>query len=392
VLCRFMAAAAACATAAAAAPANGQCVSGDPSVAITIEASPITSFSRLRPDHRRFGKVEYIGGLVLKSSHLEFGGLSAIRVEADGQHFISLTDQGWWLTGRIVYDRGRPAGIADAKMAAMQGLGAVGRSRKDGHGWFDTESLAERDGFLYVGIERVNRIVRFDFARCGLRARAVEVKDIAQGIAHLPLNKGLEALAAPRTGRYAGTLIAFSERGLNAEGNLKAFLIGAAEEPSLRRRDNAEFSVRRRDNFDISDSAMLPSGDVLLLERRFSWWTGIAMRLRRVAIADIVPGALVDGPDLLFADSLYQIDNMEGLSIHNDADGIVLTLISDDNFSFLQRTVLLQFRLVGEDSAQDRATSVAAGEMRQRADADPGAVNPLVEVTQVQPAPWRPKP
>jgi hypothetical protein len=114
--------------------------------------------------------------------------------------------------------------------------------------------------------------------------------------------------------------------------------------------------------------------------------------LRRVAIADIAPGALVDGPDLLFADSLYQIDNMEGLSIHNDADGIVLTLISDDNFSFLQRTVLLQFRLVGEDSAQDRATSVAAGEMRQRADADPGAVNPLVEVTQVQPAPWRPKP
>ena len=361
---RFMAAAAACASAAAALPANGQCVSGDPSVAITIEASPITSFSRLWPDYRRFGKVEYIGGLVLKSSHLEFGGLSAIRVEADGQHFISLTDQGWWLTGRIVYEGGRPAGIADAKMAAMQGLGSVGRNRKDEHGWFDTESLAERDGFLYVGIERVNRIVRFDFARCGLRARAVEVKDIAQGISHLPFNKGLEALAAPRTGRYAGTLIAFSERGLNAEGNLKAFLIGAAPvESSLRRRDNAEFSVRRRDNFDISDSAMLPSGDVLLLERRFSWWTGIAMRLRRVAIADIAPGALVDGPDLLFADSRYQIDNMEGLSIHNDAGGIVLTLISDDNFSLLQRTVLLQFRLVGEYGAEDGVTSVAAREI-----------------------------
>jgi hypothetical protein len=39
-----------------------------------------------------------------------------------------------------------------------------------------------------------------------------------------------------------------------------------------------------------------------------------------------------------------EIDNMEGLSIHPGADGErILTLISDDNFSFLQRTLLLQF-------------------------------------------------
>jgi hypothetical protein len=51
-----------------------------------------------------------------------------------------------------------------------------------------------------------------------------------------------------------------------------------------------------------------------------------------------------------FADYSYQIDNMEGLSVHTDADGaVVLTLVSDDNFNhFLQRTVLLQFRLVDE--------------------------------------------
>ena len=64
-----------------------------------------------------------------------------------------------------------------------------------------------------------------------------------------------------------------------------------------------EFSVKRRDDFDISDCTVLPSGDVLLLERRFAWLRGgIAMRLRRIAIADIKPGALVDGPVLLFAD------------------------------------------------------------------------------------------
>ena len=42
----------------------------------------------------------------------------------------------------------------------------------------------------------------------------------------------------------------------------------------------------------------------------------------------------------------HQIDNMEGLSVHRAADGaLVLTLISDDNFSPLQRTLLLQFTL-----------------------------------------------
>ncbi len=328
----------ACAAAAITLPAEAQRLGVDPPVSIVVDAAPIDAFSARASDQRRFGRVDFLGGLELKSSYSKFGGLSAIQLAPDGEHFVSLTDKGRWFTGRIVYERNRPIGIADAAMAPM--LGPDGRALA-ARGWYDTESLAERDGWLYVGIERANRIVRFDFARLGLLARA-EVIPIPPGISHLPSNKGLEGLTfAPRNGKLAGALIAFSERGLDPSGNLKAFLIGGAAP--------GEFSVKRRDDFDISDSATLPSGDVLLLERRFSWWTGIAMRLRRIAIADIAPGALVDGTDLLFADMGYQIDNMEGLGVHTDANGdIVLTLISDDNFSLLQRTVLLQFKLVCE--------------------------------------------
>ena len=61
---------------------------------------------------------------------------------------------------------------------------------------------------------------------------------------------------------------------------------------------------------------------------------------------DVYPGALIDGAVLIEADMNYQIDNMEGLSVHRAADGaLVLTLISDDNFSMIQRTILLQFTL-----------------------------------------------
>jgi hypothetical protein len=142
----------------------------------------------------------------------------------------------------------------------------------------------------------------------------------------------------------AGTLIAISERGLDTAGNVNAFLIGGPAPGT--------FAVRRRSDYDIGDAALLPGGDVLILERKFSWTAGLNVRLRRIALADIRPGALVDGRVLLEADLGYEIDNMEGLSVHRGAAGeTVLTLVSDDNFSMLQRTLLLQF-VLGEDTGQ----------------------------------------
>jgi len=320
-------------------PAAPQRRAAEAPVKIDIAAQTIESFSPREPEQVRFGPLEFRGGLQLTSSYREFGGLSALRVAADGARFVALTDKGRWLTGRIVYDgKNRLRGIADATMAPM--LGTDGRPLA-ARGWYDTESIAEDGGTLYVGIERVNRIVRFDFGRLGVLARGEPIA-LPPGVAKLPNNKGLEAMVfVPKGLPLAGTLIAMSERGLDADGNIKAFLIGG---PSP-----GEFSIKRSDDFDISDAALLPSGDLLLLERRFFWWSGVAMRIRRVALATIAPGALVDGATLLFADMGYQIDNMEGLSVHRDAAGdTILTLVSDDNFSLIQRTILLQFRLVEE--------------------------------------------
>jgi hypothetical protein len=308
--------------------------------ATDIGAQPIAAFDIRDPAHRQFGLLEFRGGLVLRSSNKNFGGISAIRVAADGAHFISLSDRGWWLRGRIVYEDTRPIGIADAEMAPI--LGADGRPLAT-HGWFDTESIAEDGGTLYVGIERVHQIVRFNYGKDGLLARGQPIA-VPPGVRTLPSNKGLEALVFVPKGLHqkgpalAGTLIAISERGLDKAGNINAFLIGGASPGS--------FAVRRIASFDISDAALLPDGDLLLLERRFSWTSGLSVRIRRITLGEIRPGALVDGPILFEADLGYEIDNMEGLSVHRSAGGeIVLTLISDDNFSIIQRTLLLQFTL-----------------------------------------------
>ena len=314
-------------------PEPGSSARATPPVAIEVHAQPIAAFDIRDPSRRQFGLLEFRGGLVLRSSYKNFGGISAIRVAPDGAHFIALSDKGWWFRGRIAYEGTRPSAIADAEMAPI--LDADGQPLA-ARGWFDTESIAEDGGTLYVGIERVHQIVRFNYGKDGLLARGQPIA-VPPGLRSLPANKGLEALVfVPKGLALAGTLIAISERGLDKAGNISAFLIGG---PSP-----GNFAVERSANYDISDAALLPGGDVLLLERKFSWTSGLSVRMRRIALAEIKQGALVDGPVLFEADLGYEIDNMEGLSVHRGAGGeIVLTLISDDNFSVIQRTLLLQF-------------------------------------------------
>ena len=304
-------------------------------VGIEIRAKPVAAFQPGDPARTRFGALVFRGGIELTSSYPDFGGISAIRVQRDGARFIAVSDKGHWLRGRIDYDGTRPVGISDAEMAPV--LGPDGRPLA-ARGWYDTESLAEDGGTVWLGIERVHRIVRFDIGRSGLLARGQPIA-VPRDVARLTSNKGLECLDhVPRGSPLGGTLIAISERGLDAAGNIKGWLVGG--------QSPGEFAVKRIGDFDISDCAVTPGGDILLLERSFSRLRGVGLRIRRVALTDIKPGATVDGPALIEADMSYQIDNMEGISWHRATDGsLVLTLISDDNFSMFQRTLLLQFTL-----------------------------------------------
>jgi hypothetical protein len=305
-------------------------------VSIEVKARPLPSFDTRDHSRVRFGALEYRSGLILTSSFRGFGGLSGLRLDAKGERFISFSDKGSWFTGRILYHGRAMTGLDDVEAAPM--LGADGRPIT-ARGWFDSESIALDGSFVYIGLERVNQVLRFDFARGFTRSRG-EVVPMPPAVKKLPFNKGLEALVfVPKGMPLAGTLIAMSERGLDARGNLIAFLIGGPAP--------GQFSVRRTGKFDISDAVLLPSGDLLVLERKFSLRTGIGIRIRRIALASVAPGAVVDGPSIFNADLGDEIDNMEGIDAHLTPEGdTVLTMISDDNFSMIQRTLLLQFTLV----------------------------------------------
>ena len=275
-------------------------------------------------------------GSILTSRFRGFGGLSGLRLDAKGERFIAISDKGSWFTGRIVYKGREMTGLDDVEASPM--LGPDGKPIT-ARGWFDSESIALDGSMVYVGLERVNQVLRFDFAK-GFTRSLGEVVPLPPAARKLPFNKGLEALVmVPKGFALAGTLLAISERGLDAQGNILAFLVGG--------KTPGQFTVRRTENFDVSDAVLLPSGDLLLLERKFSLLGGIGIRIRRIPLASVVPGAVIDGPAIFNADLGNEIDNMEGIDAHVTPDGeTVLTLVSDDNFSMIQRNLLMQFTLV----------------------------------------------
>ena len=74
---------------------------------------------------------------------------------------------------------------------------------------------------------------------------------------------------------------------------------------------------------------------------------GVKMRVRRVAASEIKPGAVIEGEVLLEATDALNIDNMEAIGVCRRSGEIIITIMSDDNFSPLQRTLIMQFALPG---------------------------------------------
>lgn len=305
-------------------------------VSIEVNARPIPSFDTRDRARVRFGALEYRSGLVLTSRFRGFGGLSGFRLDPKGERFVAVSDRGGWFTGRIVYRGREMTGLDEVEAAPL--LGPDGRPIT-ARGWYDSESLALDGTHAYVGIERVQRILRYDLAGEFTRSRAEEIP-VPPALRKLPSNKGPEALVVvPKGLPLAGTLIALSERGLDADGNIIGFLIGG--------KTPGQFSLRRSQNFDVSDAVLLPAGELLVLERKFSWLSGIAIRIRSIPLRSLAPGAVVDGPSIFEADLGHEVDNMEAIDAHVTPEGdTVLTLVSDDNFSMVQRNLLLQFTMM----------------------------------------------
>ncbi|WP_412064163.1 esterase-like activity of phytase family protein [Rhizobium sp. SYY.PMSO] len=291
-------------------------------------------------DQTRFGALEFLGGLELSSDNALLGAVSAIRFRPDHRNFISVLDTGHWLTGAVERDEnGRLKGVSDARIMPM--IDRYGGT-DPGKGGMDAEGLALRGNHVLVSYEQHHRVDAYPDP-------GFEISP-PDGTLPLPIprwqlraNRSLEALMiAPQSSPLAGGAVIVAEDSLDDEGNMLAAILDGPLQ--------GRFTVRHYGGYDVSDGVFLPDGDLLLLERRFGLIHGLGVRIRRIAGADIKPGAVAGGKVIFEASSREQIDNMEGMDVFQAADGSLhLILVSDDNHSILQRSLMLEFKLHDEN-------------------------------------------
>ena len=105
------------------------------------------------------------------------------------------------------------------------------------------------------------------------------------------------------------------------------------------------FAYRPPAGYDPSDVAELPDGDLIVVNRRF------ALPYDFTAILTIVPrhairaGAIVGGTPIATLAAPLLHDNFEGIAVAREGADTILWLVSDDNQSWFQRSLLLKFRL-----------------------------------------------
>lgn len=299
-----------------------------PADVIEVRSRPVV-LDAADPARTRIGRLEWRGGVELTSPDGRFGGLSSLRVAADGSRFTAISDEGWRLDGRFRFDmNGRLAGVDGATLVPL--LSRRGRPLPDiGKQEIDAESLVrEADGSIIVGFEGNHRIVRYP-----ADGSAASVVPPPPGLQEAPENEGIETLVRLADGR----LLAITE-GLAVDGGVRGW-IGDGRLGGWR-----PLVWRTSERFVPTDAALLPSGDVLILERRFP---PVGARLRLLPATSVVAGAILDGAEIARFEGSLTADNMEGIDARRGPSGETLIwLISDDNFSFLQRTLLLMFRLV----------------------------------------------
>jgi hypothetical protein len=304
------------------------CLAAVPAIAkdITVTATPVP-LNPHDPAQTRVGALEYVAGFALDSTAPEWGGYSGMVMAADGSSLVAVSDVGHWISLELKHDDdGKLTGVGAARLELL--LDESGKPVA-GKEWSDAEEITRAaDGQFFVSFERHHRIWRY-----------VSAADVPDGATHpvsapdaiksLPENSGIEGADSAAVETLGWTWIA---------------------------REDVwdKLAVERSDGFEPTSLAMLPSpqvplaqkidhGRTLLLERRYTEADGPAAR-----ISILFPSIITDrvaGFTLATLRLPLSVDNFEALALRRiDDDNAFLYLLSDNNQSDTQRTLLLQFR------------------------------------------------
>lgn len=259
-----------------------------------------------------------MGAYVWDVDDARFGGFSGIEVSEDGSSFVALSDRGSLVSGSFERTEGIISTVTMGPLLPLRG--------PNGNVLIPVESDSEglaigADGTLYVSFEWTHGVRQFDsIDQPASPLLTTPAFDTMQS------NSSLEALAVDRD----GALYTLPERSGRAARPFPVFRLknGTWDQP---------FDIPRHGPFLMSGADIGPDGRLYLLERDFVG-VGFRSRVRRFNL---------DGTseETILETGIRTHDNLEGISVWQDVEGLRMTLISDDNFRSFQRTEIVEYRL-----------------------------------------------
>jgi hypothetical protein len=285
-------------------------------------------FSDSDASQTRFGKLDFLGGLEWRSDRADFGGFSGMLLDDDGT-ITAITDKAHWARAKLIFNpQGGLAAIEGLEIWRLYATETDFLQRPN----TDAEAITRDGDALLIAFEGNHRVSRF----AGLGAPEEKLTGLPN-LSRLRNNKGLEALLKLPDGRL---VMVAEEPPSDADSNDHVGWIMQGETAQ-------RFRIKRAGRYSVTDLALGPDGETLyLLERRYSLFGGPGMRIRRFPLSDLSPGAMIVGEALIDIGAGHAVDNMEALATRRGASGETeLLVLSDDNFSFRQRTLLLHFRV-----------------------------------------------
>ncbi|WP_299650327.1 esterase-like activity of phytase family protein [Sphingomonas bacterium] len=292
------------------------------------------------PTRRRIGRLTFMGGVHLTSADPAFGGFSALAVVGD--RVTMLSDGG----NIVAFRLGGDGQLSDQRFAALPGGPATGWRKLDR----DSEALAidPRTGATWVAFERANQIWRYSSA---LRHAQASARPAA--MRRWRANGGAEALVRRRDGSFVAI-----EEGRAPGRPWRAGLVWAGD-PTVKAEPAFRFRYLPPAGYDPADAVELPDGRLLVLNR----WFGLPLRFANILVAidphAIRSGAAVRGQVIARLAAPLTHDNFEGVAASVERGRTIIWLLSDDNQTSLERTLLLKFRLDDPPRSQGGGSRVS---------------------------------
>ena len=297
-------------------------------------------------------RYRHLGSLILGGEGLDgeaLAELSDLHWDEDESILYAVSDQGWLIHLRPRFDGDVLSGLD--RLAAYPLLSRKGNRLRGPQA--DSEGMAGRysangvrgDTRLYISFERHPRVVAY--RPTGEHLESVPLPaPYASAKAYASANRGLEALADhPTVGLLTAPERPLVGTALRTNDPLQLTIAGI-EAPQRR------WTFRRYDtaNSALIALAALPDGSLLTLERGYGWlYSPITIVLRQTE--PLHPSTYSTGTRLdpmrtvavLVSTEGWHLDNYEGLTHHQ---GMRFFMVSDDNASALQSTLLTYFEVV----------------------------------------------